>query len=193
MAYLSLRTTNLDPDNLIEVSKSIFSFFAPNSTWDLTLNENFLTSPFFFISLFDFSSFPTGTSSWAKFGREKIILSISFWLILCFFSKSKISIEIFLDFSKLDLSLDFDKDFFSCSSFSFLLIKSLFEESFLLKLSISKSVLRFSNFLKSPKFFLTLLNYASFKFSFLFFSVNRTVIMIIHKVIVKVLLDQLVL
>ena len=63
----------------------------------------------------------------------------------CFLVKSEISLEIFLDFSKLDLSLDFDKAF-SCSSFSFLLIKSLFEESFLLKLSISKSTFRSLNF-----------------------------------------------
>ena len=86
--------------------------------------------------------------------------------------------EIFLDFSKLDLSFDFDKDFFSCSSFSFLLIKSLFKVSFFLKSFISKSTLRFLNFFSNYlNFFLILLNYASFKFSFFFFfSVNRTVI-----------------
>ena len=31
IANLSLRTTNLVPDNLIDVSKSIFSFIAPSS------------------------------------------------------------------------------------------------------------------------------------------------------------------
>ena len=43
-------------------------------------------------------------------------------------------------------NIDFDKDFFSCSSFSFLLIKSLFSESFLLKFFVSKSVFRSFNF-----------------------------------------------
>ena len=40
-AILSFNNTNLDPDILIEVSKSIWLFFEPISTWDFGLKENF--------------------------------------------------------------------------------------------------------------------------------------------------------
>ena len=40
-AILSFKTTNLDPDNLVEVSKSIVLSFKPISTCDLGLKENF--------------------------------------------------------------------------------------------------------------------------------------------------------
>ena len=67
---MSFKTTNLDPDNFIEVSKSIFLFEEPISTWDFTLKENSLILPIFLINLFSFSSLPIGTSSRAKLGRE---------------------------------------------------------------------------------------------------------------------------
>ena len=69
-AYLSLRTTNLDPDNLIDVSKSILLFFEPSSMWDLTSKERSLIFPTFLIILFDFSSLPIGTSSFAILGKS---------------------------------------------------------------------------------------------------------------------------
>ena len=45
-AILSFKTTNLAPDNLVEVSKSIALLIKPISTCDLGLKENFLIFPF---------------------------------------------------------------------------------------------------------------------------------------------------
>ena len=68
-ANLSFKTTNLDPDNLMEVSKSIPLNLDPRSICDIGLNKNFLIVPIFSINLFDFSSLPIGTSSKAIFGK----------------------------------------------------------------------------------------------------------------------------
>ena len=110
------------------------------------LNENSFNLPDFLINLLNLSSFPTGTSSKAKFGSEKIVSLRLSCVSICFFVIVKISPEIFFDFKKLDSSLDLDRDFFSCSNFSFLLIRSLFNLSFSLKSNISKSTFRSLNF-----------------------------------------------
>ena len=154
-ANLSLNTTNLEPDNLIDVSKSIHLFLDPISACDFTLNEKSLIFPTFFINVFDFSSLPTGTSSRAMLGREKIIAFKFFWLSFCFFESKEISSEIFFDLSKFDLSFDLDNDFFSCSNNSLSFINFLFNSSNLLNFSTSKFKFLFLNFLlKLSKFFL---------------------------------------
>ena len=66
------KTTNLEPDNFAEAFKSISLFILPISVCDLGLKENFLIFPTCSINLFDFSSFPIGTSSTAKFGILEI-------------------------------------------------------------------------------------------------------------------------
>jgi len=73
IANLSLRTTNLDPDNLIDVSKSMPLSFNPRSTCDFILKLKSFNFPAFLINLFSFSSLPIGTSSFAILGRLETI------------------------------------------------------------------------------------------------------------------------
>ena len=59
-------------------------FFSPISTWDLIWNLKSLIFPYFFINLFDLSSFPIGTSSWAILGilnNNPILLSIGLGIL----------------------------------------------------------------------------------------------------------------
>ena len=73
IANLSLRTTNREPDNLIEVSKSMPLSLDPRSTCDFILKLKFFNFPAFLINLFFFSSLPIGTSSFAILGRLETI------------------------------------------------------------------------------------------------------------------------
>ena len=66
-----------------------------------------------------------------------------FVMILAVFQPRWIFLVIFFDLEKLDLSLYLDNIFFSCSNFSFLLIKSLLSVSIFLKLFTSNCTFRF--------------------------------------------------
>ena len=103
------------------------------------MKSNLETAPILFISLLEFSSLPIGTSSNARFGRELITNSILSLRIFCEFSISSISPDISFDLENWLLSFFFDIDFFSCSSFSFFWINSLFF------LSKSKKVAKFKS------------------------------------------------
>ena len=59
-------------------------------------------------------------------------------MVICFIDNLEISSDIFFDFSKLDLSLDFESIFFSFSKVSFLVINFLLLLSKLLNLSVSR-------------------------------------------------------
>ena len=175
IANLSLRTTNLEPDNFIDVSKSIPPSFLPRSICDLILKLRFFIFPTFLTNLFSFSFFPIGTSSAAILGRLETISSTLSWVFFC---SNKILLnwsEIFLDFSKFDFSLDCESFFFSCSNNSFLFISSLLDLSTLRNSSGLKSkFLSLNFFLKISKFFLNSLRLCIFYFSIFFFSkLNR--------------------
>jgi len=54
---------NLEPDNLLALSKSRIPKFSPISQWGFISKSNFLISPNFLISTLLFSSRPIGTVS----------------------------------------------------------------------------------------------------------------------------------
>ena len=79
-ANLSFKKTNLDPETLDAVSKSIRLSLFPISSCFNGLNVNFLIDPFFSIILLALSFIPIGTSSKARLGNEDTISTIFFLL-----------------------------------------------------------------------------------------------------------------
>ena len=75
MARFFVTKTNLEPEVLDARSKSSILRLSPRSICDFGLKSKFLISPDFSISRFEFSSFPSGTSSKGIFGIEDKISS----------------------------------------------------------------------------------------------------------------------
>ena len=130
-------------------------------------NENLDIVPHFLISLLLVSSFPIGTSSRARLGNEDKMFSILILYSLCNLSICSTSLDISFDLENLFLSLFLDIIFFSCSSFSFFCINSLFLTSRFNK--AFKSILIFLLFIFSKnKFGLSLINFILCIFFFLY-------------------------